>query len=77
MNHVDEGPRLLVLRTLVDHRMPTCMTKRVGQWLLGRQTAPEEAGWMAQVSQEFVASNYDFRALVKAIVQSEMYRRVR
>jgi hypothetical protein len=77
MVNVQEGPKLLVLKTMVDHRLPTCMTRRVSSWLLGRSMLPEEEGWLADVAQQFLAGGFDLKQLIKTIVTSEMYRRVR
>jgi hypothetical protein len=74
---VEEGPRLLVESTMVDDRLPSCVTAKMSRWLLGRPALAEEEGWLADVAMQFVANGYDVRALVKAIVTSDMYRNVR
>ena len=75
--NVQEGPQLLVKKTMVDHRLPTCMARRMSTWLLGRNVLPEEEGWLADIAQQFVMNGYDFKALVKTVVSSELYRSVR
>jgi hypothetical protein len=77
MENVEEGPALLVQRTLVDDRLPMCTSRQAGQWLLGRELLPQEQGWIVERSHDFITSGLSFRALVRSIVTSEMYRRVR
>lgn len=45
--------------------------------LFGRKLDGEEEAWLGQLARAFVASNYSYQALVKAIVTSPVYRRVR
>jgi hypothetical protein len=54
--NVNEGPKLLVKKTMVDHRLPMCMARRVSTWLLGRNLLPEEEGWLSEIAQEFVVA---------------------
>ena len=77
MENIAEGPALLVQRTLVDDRLPMCMSRQAGQWLLGRTMLPEDQGWLVERSHDFITSGLSFRALVRSIITSEMYRRVR
>ncbi len=77
MDHVDLGPNALVVRSLVDHRLPTCVTQRVAAWLLGRGFYPEEKAWLATVAQDWVQQGFQFEWLVRAIVASDMYGMVR
>lgn len=75
--NVEVGPRVLALSAVVDHRLPTCAARRTAEWLLGRELMPEEGGWLDELAVAFVADGYRYRALVKAIIMSETYRRVR
>ena len=77
IDNILTGPRLLVHRTLLDGRLPACVTRNVAVWLLGRQILPDEEEWLLQIQQGFMASNYDFKGLVHSIVMSDFYRRVR
>ena len=45
--------------------------------LLGRTPDEGDADWLAGLTREFVAGGYHYRDLVRAIVQSPRYRRVR
>jgi len=75
--NVELGPRLLALSTTVDHRMPKCVSSYAASWLLGRTLHKSEAAWLDKLAIDFVAKGYSYRKLVKAIVTSDVYRRVR
>jgi len=77
MENIGAGPELLVKRTLVDDRLPMCVSRKASQWLLGRDVLPEEQGWLVERSHDFITSGLSFRALTRSIITSEMYRRVR
>jgi hypothetical protein len=74
--HVEEGPKLLVINSIVDSRFGDCVSKKIAARLMGRTLLAEESDWLKSLAQEFVSSNYSYKALVKAIVKSENYRRV-
>lgn len=75
--NIEQGPRLLALSTIVDGRLPNCTARRTAEWLLGRELDEEEKTWVAQLSTDFVSSNYSYRKLVKAVIAGGAYRRVR
>jgi len=75
--NVESGPRLLALSTVTDNRLPMCSSGNVVRWLLGREVGEEEAAWQATLATRFVQRGYSWRALVKAVVTSDVYRRVR
>lgn len=75
--NVEAGTRLLILSTIVDNRFPTCTARRAGERLLGRKLAEDDEAWLTNLTQEFLESGQRYRALVKAIVKSPVYRRVR
>ena len=75
--HIEVGPKYLVNRNLLDEDLPQCVAKRTVHWLMGRAPHADEAEWVTLLASEFAASGYRFRELVKAIVTSETYRRVR
>jgi len=76
-SHPDDGPEVLVYRSMVDHRLPTCITRKVATMLFGRSALPEEESWLSAVAHEFVTQGYSFRSLVKTLILSDMYRSVR
>ena len=75
--NVEMGPKLLVLTSIVDDRFPKCVAKRTAEGMLGRETTADEQSWIADLSRDFLASGYRYRSLVKSIVTSDVYRRVR
>jgi len=76
-NNILQGPSLLVQRTVLDGRLPSCAARNTVVWLMGRQLLPDEESWLNDIVSVFAASNYDYRALVHAVVTSDFYRRVR
>ena len=77
MINVEVGPRVLALTAVVDHRLPTCVAYNTATWLLGRDLYEEEGEWLDDLAIDFVSGDYSYRKLVKAIVSSDVYRRVR
>jgi NAD-dependent dihydropyrimidine dehydrogenase PreA subunit len=75
--HVEMGPKLLVANAIVDDRFPRCVARRALEGMLGRPVRPAESDLVAAAGRRFVQSGYDYRALVKSIVTSAMYRRSR
>jgi hypothetical protein len=73
--HVEAGPELLVTEAVIDGRLPRCVAKNTGAWLLGRQLGPRDTPWLEEMATAFVASGFDYKALVRAIVESDVYRR--
>lgn len=69
------GPTLLVEKTIVDGRLPRCASTNFTQWLLRRELTPYELDWREELSNEFVMSNFNIKALVKTIVTHPYYRR--
>jgi hypothetical protein len=74
--HVEEGPKLLVINSVVDSRFGDCVSQKIAARLMGRELLDDEADWLRKLAQEFVSSNYSYKSLVKAILKSENYRRV-
>ena len=68
---------MLAAKTEVDERFPRCVTRRAMQSLFGRALSAEESAAVEPLARTFVASGHHYRALVKAIVTSPVYRRVR
>jgi hypothetical protein len=76
-DNVELGPKLLAERAVVDDRFPKCTARRAMEGLFGRELSADEARWLDALARRFVNSNYDYKELVKAIVTSPVYRRVR
>jgi hypothetical protein len=75
--NVEEGPRLLALESFANNKLPLCSAKNAAQMLLGREISASEDSWLTELSATFANANYSYKALVKAIVMSPAYRRVR
>ena len=75
--NVDMGPKLLVASTVVDDRFPKCSARRAMSGLFGRPLHAQEEAALGDLARAFVSSGFSYRQLVKAIVTSDVYRRVR
>jgi hypothetical protein len=74
--NVELGPKFLVASSVVDDRFPKCSARRAMQGLFGRPLQGEEEAALGQLAHAFVSSGFSYRQLVKAIVTSDVYRRV-
>lgn len=74
---IDEGPAALVKRSLVDSKLPRCVTRKAAAWLFGRGLHAEESAWLDEVAQEFLVGGLRLRELISALVRSDMYRMAR
>ncbi len=77
IDHVEVGPKLLVYSSVVDGRLPMCVASNTAEWLLGREIGPDDEAWVTELATGFSAGGFSFQGLVKDIVTSEEYRRVR
>ena len=75
--NVEAGPRLLALSTITDNRLPLCSAGNVVRMLFGRETGQHEGEWLQSLATGFVQGGYSWRGLIKAVVTSPVYRRVR
>lgn len=75
--NVELGPAWLVDTTVADGRLTRCVVERATDWLLGRPLGPEDEGWVDGLAVEFAAGGFRYDQLVKSIVTSDVYRRVR
>ena len=74
--HVAEGPGLLAMKSFATNELPTCAVQRAAERLLGRSLGAEEAPLLEEWTRAFAVSGYRYRALIKAIVGSDLYRSV-
>jgi hypothetical protein len=77
VRNVESGPRLLVLASVVDGRLQRCVARSTAEWLLGRPLGDDDAAAVDDFVRGFEDDGFRYRALVKRIVQSDLYRRVR
>lgn len=75
-SHVEEGPGLLAMKSFATNELPACAVQTAAERLLGRALRAEETPLLEDWIRAFSASGYRYRALVKAIVRSDLYRRV-
>lgn len=75
--HVAHGPRLMALESVADGRLPNCIAATTAQRLLGRELSKDEREWAKQLAVDFAQSGYSYRQLVRSVVTSDVYRRVR
>lgn len=77
MANVEEGPRRMIETTMTDGRFTNCTTRTAAQWLLGREMQEFEEPWIDDLEQGFIDTTHSYRQLVRDIVTSPVYRRVR
>ncbi|MEE2643494.1 MAG: hypothetical protein VYD19_01060, partial [Myxococcota bacterium] len=75
--NVEVGPRLLALGAITDQRLPQCVVSENWRWLIDRDPSAEEARWLERLALRFSQSGFNYRGLIKALVTSEYYRRIR
>lgn len=75
--HVEQGPKLLINRTVADGRLSECTTRKAVQFLLQRELRGDESEWLQDLLMDFIGSDYRYRDLYRAIVTSDNYRRLR
>lgn len=77
-HHIEQGPKLLAVSAVADGRLTACMARRTAENLFGRAlTAREDAELVPELAQHFARTDYSYPELVRAIVTSPAYRRVR
>jgi hypothetical protein len=75
--HVEQGPKRLAYTEIEGNQLTSCVAKRTAEWLLGRPLTPKESDWRDTLSKTFIWSDLNYRTLVKSVVTSDVYRRVR
>lgn len=75
--NVEVGPERLAMQTVGDNRLPRCAVETRAEALLGRPLGVADEPWVTDLVDRFVESGYSYREMVKAIVTSSKYRRVR
>ena len=75
--NIEEGPSLLAMQGIVSHELPTCTVRTAIEMALARELLPEEASWPEELAIDFAAQGFSYRELMKQIVTSDTFRRVR
>ena len=76
-NHVELGPDELVQEGVADGSLSACVVENTVTGLLNRDFADREAEWKHSLATGFTASNFSYSALVRSVVTSEQYRRLK
>jgi len=75
--YIDDGPARLVREGLGDGSLTECAVRRAASWLLHRETRANEELWLRDLEDTLVGGDFAYRDLVRAVVTSDTYRRVR
>ncbi len=74
---VEAGPWRLVQEGLSDGSLSECSVRRAAQWMLDRDLSANEGEWNDDLVDTFVGDEFSYGAVVREIVLSATYRRVR
>ena len=74
--NVDLGPAWLVDQGIQDGRIQRCVAQKAAEHFLGRELEESEDVWLQQLADDFEASGWNYKFLVKGILQSSSYRRI-
>ena len=78
LHHIEQGPKLMARKAAAENELPVCVARKTAEWLLNRElTTSSDEVWLNDLAHVFVRSDFRYRALVKAILSSPQYRRVR
>jgi len=75
--NVELGPESLAMGYVGNGAVARCVASNTATWLLGRELGDDDDAWLADLTERFVHSDYRYRTLVRDIVTSDVYRRVR
>jgi hypothetical protein len=75
--NIEEGPSLLAMQGIVSHELPTCSARTALASALAREILPEENEWLDELALSFGTNDFSYRHLMKEIVTSDTFRRVR
>jgi hypothetical protein len=77
IENVEAGPRKAVEAAIADGRLASCTVTKVFERLYRREPTPEEKNVdLPALATAFQSGGFDFKALVKALVTAEGYRRM-
>jgi len=75
--NIEAGPQRLVASSVADGRLQQCAAENAATWLLGRELDVDDDALVQEWADGFVASDWSYKQLVKSIVLSDSYRRIR
>ena len=73
--NIAKGPSALVQRDINNGKIATCGVKKMWSWFSGHDLQSQQSDLQNTLVQNFKNNKYSIKALVKAIVKSEEYRR--
>jgi len=73
--HADGGAAMAARDVVATPEFAACAVQRVTASFLGRQPGPDDRALLAELGDVFVKSGYRMRALVRALVRADVYRR--
>jgi len=74
---IEKGPLLLIQKAVFSGQLARCAAQNVIKWLMNREGFAEDDKWIDTLASEFQASNFDYKAMVKSVVDDPRYRRVK
>jgi hypothetical protein len=74
---LDQGPGALIANQIATGKVSSCLTEKTAQWLLGRAVDADDEAVLFDWETQLLATDWSYRELVKQIVLSPTYRRVR
>ena len=74
---IDLGPAALVDEASEQFQVGSCAVRRVAENLLGRPLRASEAAWHDEHTRAFEAADWDYRAMVAAMLRDPKYRAIR
>jgi len=75
--NVESGPKLLVQEGLASGGIQACAVDRAVEHLLRRELGERDTTWHQKLLSEFILSNLSYKSLIRNIVTSEEYRRLK
>jgi hypothetical protein len=73
--HPDDGPSVWVNQVVADGSLAQCVTQNAVTWLYGWEAEEIDADLLAEWTQAFEQSGYDYTTLVKTLLVDEVYGR--
>lgn len=74
-DHADEGPKALAQYLTSTNQFQSCVAENVATSFLGRTLTSDDSALQAALAQTFADGGYSMRALVRALVKSDAYKK--
>lgn len=73
--NVESGPAAVAKEITESSDFPACVARNVASSFLGRPLSVDDTKLQDELAEEFVAGGYRLRAVIKALVESDAYRK--